>query len=337
MGYREIILTITRQQRKMLLLENNIPAVDLLRGSGVPFYLECDWLYGEHTVVGIEDNMYAKNEDAIRSEIEKCKIILETFPLSDSIDYDDAVSRVRATQEGREIEQSELYTRNDIFLRDASNFYVKNPFLRTAALAAGRHEIDIERYIANDDMSLISYSFDLLCRAMFRWTDSDIRATYVSFTSHAEAFLAYLKNNNLRAVWERQFSERKESVMSALDWSLTRQYSPSDNVDNLLDSFWLIALNFSEVDKLPINFEYGFESAYHKSIFQNLAWKESIAESTWFTTYIFGLNLCYHHLRRIGLTPLQRGLTCFLISKAAQTYTNTSPADIYRSFSVKDF
>ena len=139
-------------------MENNIPAVDLLRGSGVPFYLECDWLYGEHTVVGIEDNMYAKNEDAIRSEIEKCKIILETFPLSDSIDYDDAVSRVRATQEGREIEQSEPYTRNDIFLRDASNFYVKNPFLRTAALAAGRHEIDIERYIANDDISLISYS-----------------------------------------------------------------------------------------------------------------------------------------------------------------------------------
>lgn len=188
-----------------------------------------------------------------------------------------------------------------------------------------------------DGRQRASLAFDLMICVAHALSGVGIRTAFLSFRSHAEAFLAtYPEGEGLRPEWEAHYRRhgaglpgRVRQLVAALergqrapgvldDWiTLLRRYRR--RARELLTAGRLsMDAPFTEspsaADEQPRLAEI---SPYHREAFANPAVVRSLT-AEWFVLYRLLLNYNYLQLTRLGVTPMQRFLLCHLAANAVE-------------------
>lgn len=202
-------------------------------------------------------------------------------------------------------------------------------------------EVEIELFarIAREELRVEAHSLDLLASVAVLFTDSDLRATYPSFASHAEAYLAMDAAAGTRERWDEAYMRHQSSLIRLLE---QRTHQASDGalppavaaVTGILtavaDATDPLALFGGSA--LPVAEAFS-SSAFHTELSRNHKWQDTVRHDAWFARYRLLLNLAYRHLSKLGLTPHHRFYTCYLLTRAAQDLTHTTATDVLKGLS----
>ncbi|MFE6306560.1 thiopeptide maturation pyridine synthase [Nocardiopsis sp. NPDC057823] len=214
------------------------------------------------------------------------------------------------------------------FLRDAN----EHAFEVTAEVAAGA--------------SLPAVVFDTMAVLADRLVDGGIAVGYLSYRSHAEAYLSYLPE---RAPWRREWDDRYRSHARALADRIDRLVGPGSPGDPRASEFAdLIARYRSAGAEL---YERGLlpalridpldgqrddpraaDSPFHHALLSSGHWTTRVGPSADFAVYRLALNLMYLQFTRLGITPHHRLFLCHLLAEAVERRTGRSWADLIRSW-----
>lgn len=201
-------------------------------------------------------------------------------------------------------------------------------------------ELTLFARAARGELRVEAHALDLLAGVAARFTDSDLRATYPSFASHAEAYLATDAAAGTRARWDEAYARHRPALVRLLE-QRTRQAAegtlPAD-VTAVTDVLAAVAdatdpLALFGGSALPASGGALSSSAFHTSLSRNRGWQDAVRHDAWFARYRLVLNLAYRHLSKLGLSPHHRFYTCHLLTLAAQDLTRTTAADVLKGLS----
>ena len=194
--------------------------------------------------------------------------------------------------------------------------------------------------------SRLGLAFDLLIATAHAFFGDGVERGFVSFRSHAEAFLAGTPDGDrLRGVWDRQYSRGSErlaarvrTVAAAVDADASALRFPNAWITALtpleLRAKKLIASGDLTVDPPttrsgePPAFEL---SRFHQELAANERWRAEVGPSAWFAAYRLVLNWTYLHLTRVGVTPVDRFLLCHLAANAVEEAYGVSAIDLVKA------
>ncbi|GAA4622621.1 lantibiotic dehydratase C-terminal domain-containing protein [Cellulomonas oligotrophica] len=209
--------------------------------------------------------------------------------------------------------------------------------VRASHLALRVPECDLFGEISAGRLRVEAYAVHLLASIATWFTDSDLRATYPSFASHAEAYLGTDAVVGTRERWDRAYELHRPTLTGLLAESAEQAASGTPpaataatvmTLGSVVDATDPLALFGGSA--LPATQDLFRGSAFHAALAANRGWQDEVRTSAWFARYRLVLNLAYLHLTKLGLTPHHRFYTCYLLTRAAQDLTSTTAADVVR-------
>ncbi|MFI5913343.1 thiopeptide maturation pyridine synthase [Dactylosporangium sp. NPDC051541] len=196
---------------------------------------------------------------------------------------------------------------------------------------AGTNELAFRMIEQVSGRSRLALAFNLMITTAHALSNSDITSGFVSFRSHAEAFLhVFPEADGLRPRWDRHYRahapvlrRRVGAVTAALDGGApgvpfvedwVRALAPYRISGAELIRSGAVAL---PADRATTAAELPDVSAFHRRLYTNPRWAQTRA-SVDFQVYRLMLNLTYLHLTRLGITPVERFLLCHLAANAVE-------------------
>ncbi|GAA3125390.1 MULTISPECIES: thiopeptide maturation pyridine synthase [Nonomuraea] len=193
---------------------------------------------------------------------------------------------------------------------------------------------------------VLTAAFDAMVVVADEFHEDGIEAGYLSFRSHADAFLAQQGGGAARRLaWDARFEARADAFATRLDALLD-----SGAVDEATESLVaaLLAsrerglglrrrglLPLGEDGDLPsVRDAYRDLSPFHRALAENERWLAEVLPSTWFALFRLVLNLMYLQFTRLGVTPLQRYFLCHLVAAAVERRTGRQATDVLRAFAA---
>ncbi|WP_407319147.1 lantibiotic dehydratase C-terminal domain-containing protein [Isoptericola halotolerans] len=209
--------------------------------------------------------------------------------------------------------------------------------IKACHLAMKDLECALFRDIAAGRLRVETYAMDLLAGVATWFTDSDLRATYPSFASHAEAYLATDSAHGTRDRWDRAYELHRPTLTGLLESRIQQSTSGAlpaatraaiDVLGSVVDDTDPLAVFGGSA--LPEPEAMFRKSDFHTELAENHQWQDEVRDSVWFARYRLVLNLAYLHLTKLGLTPHHRFYTCYLLTRAAQDVTRTTATDVVK-------
>lgn len=197
---------------------------------------------------------------------------------------------------------------------------------------------------------LAALAFDTMIASAHGLSGVELRQGFVSFRSHAEAFLSWWPEaEGLRQAWDRHYAAhsgplaaRVRAVLRAVEGSgeaagagaaglVPRWLAAAGPVlrrgralivagELSMDPPWAgrVSLDDPEVAELA-----------RKSTFHNHRRPEGVeVDRLWFDQYRLTLNYTYLHLTRLGLSPVERFLLCHLAANVAEDLYGVPATDV---------
>jgi lantibiotic biosynthesis dehydratase-like protein len=208
-----------------------------------------------------------------------------------------------------------------------ADFYVATTDI---AFAMAEHVVDGGQRLAP--------CFDLLVATAHTFCQGGLGNGFISFRSHAEAFLVGTGSESRRAAWDRGFTERAERLCARVDDVVATLDGPTERVPLVRD--WVAALRpvhrrceelmsagAIAFDDLPLP-EDGGPSPFHRALLRGPAYTDRVRDSVWFRCYRMVLNYLYLHLTRHGVPPVDRYMLCHLAANAVEERMGVTAVDI---------
>lgn len=180
--------------------------------------------------------------------------------------------------------------------------------------------------------SRLGIALDLMISAAHAFAEGGITGGFVSFRSHAEAFLGDGDRSRLRRVWDEQYRLRASTVRDrvgavvaevdrgANSWTRTLRGTERTAQRLLVDG----RLRMSSVRRAG-------GSEFHRALAGNDRWHEEVEPSIAFRSYRLLLNYTYLHLTRLGLKPVERFMLCHFAANAVEDHYGVSAIDLVGS------
>ncbi|WP_336216074.1 thiopeptide maturation pyridine synthase [Nonomuraea sp. LPB2021202275-12-8] len=198
---------------------------------------------------------------------------------------------------------------------------------------------------------VLAAAFDAMVVVADEFHSDGIAAGYLSFRSHADAYLAQKAGGAAqRRAWEAHFQDRAGVLGARLDALLD---PASGAVDDATESL-IAALLASRVRGLDLRGRgllplgegtagddpalmrdvYRELSPFHRALAENERWLSEVLPSTWFALFRLVLNLMYLQFTRMGLTPFQRYFLCYLVAAAVERRTGRQAVEVLSDFAA---
>jgi hypothetical protein len=190
--------------------------------------------------------------------------------------------------------------------------------------------------------SRLADAFDLMVAAAQVFSLDGITRGFLSFRSHAEAFLnAWPEGQGLRPQWDSHYAKyadvlaaRVRAVVAKLDV----QAGPAGEAASVVDHWVRVMTPFprraqelfaagltlglrptaDEEQQYAGNWDnLVAQSPFHRTLMATSYWAE-LERADWFLRYRLVLNYMYLHFTRLGLTPTERFLLCHLVANAVE-------------------
>ncbi|MEV4076865.1 thiopeptide maturation pyridine synthase [Nonomuraea fuscirosea] len=196
---------------------------------------------------------------------------------------------------------------------------------------------------------VLAAAFDAMVVVADEFHEDGIEAGYLSFRSHADAFLAQRDGGAARRrEWEARFQDRAGVLGARLEVLLD---PGSGAVDEATESLvaallrsrerglglrerGLLPLGEEDADPALVRDAYRELSPFHRALAENERWLAEVFPSTWFALFRLVLNPMYLQFTRLGVTPLRRYFLCYLIAAAVERRTGRQAADVLRDFAA---
>ncbi len=180
----------------------------------------------------------------------------------------------------------------------------------------------------------LGLAFDIMVCTAHALSGVGITTGFMSFRSHAEAFLAaYPEGSGLRPAWEnhyRQYGaslpERVKRIVASLDDG-SGEVDFVDDWAELMRAYHQRARRLLARGQLPMDPQrqpstgtspdLAQVSPYHRAAFANPAVVRSLT-AEWFVVYRLMLNYTYLYMTRLGIAPVERFLLCHLAANAVE-------------------
>ncbi|MBF8194494.1 hypothetical protein ITP53_54345 [Nonomuraea sp. K274] len=181
--------------------------------------------------------------------------------------------------------------------------------------------------------SRLALAFELMVAAAHAYAEGGIAGGFVSFRSHAEAFLASTAQpGTVRERWDAQYASRAGELRARVADVVAG--TPRGRAwAELLDGFAgrgdeLIASGALVVEPASPDAVAEPDSEFHRALRGNRAWQEEVLRSASFRRYRLLLNLTYLQLSRLGVTAVQRSLLCHFAASAVEQEYEVSAIEI---------
>nr|5W98_A Chain A, PbtD [Planobispora rosea]5W99_A Chain A, PbtD [Planobispora rosea] len=178
--------------------------------------------------------------------------------------------------------------------------------------------------------SRLGLAFELMIAAAHAHAEGGITGGFVSFRSHAEAFLAGAAG--LRERWEAEYRTRAEALRAQVAAVVTG--TPRGRAwTGLLDGFAgrgdeLIASGALTVEPASPTAAAEPDTEFHRALRANRTWHDEVLRSPSFRRYRLLLNLTYLQMSRLGVTAVQRSLLCHFAASAVEEEYGVSAIEI---------
>ncbi|MCX2951556.1 thiopeptide maturation pyridine synthase [Lentzea sp. NEAU-D7] len=171
----------------------------------------------------------------------------------------------------------------------------------------------------------LSLAFELMVATAHTFAEGGITGGFVSFRSHAEAFLAGA-GPGVRERWDAQLAARARAVRGQVAAVSARGRAWTE----LLEPFGrrgdeLIASGELTFDEGAVAVP---DSEFHRVLSGNAGWHENVLRSAGFRRYRLLLNLTYLQLSRLGVTAVQRSLLCHFAASAVEQEYGVSAIEV---------
>nr|ACS83769.1 hypothetical protein [Nonomuraea sp. WU8817] len=196
----------------------------------------------------------------------------------------------------------------------------------TTASAVAYDELDAVR--AGE--SRLVMALDLMVAAAHAHAEGGVRGGFVSFRSHAEAFLASAPG--LRERWDAEYAARAGALrarITAVVAGIPRGRAWAGLLDRFADrGDELIASGALLVEPAGPDAVARPDTAFHRALRGNRTWHEEVLRSAPFRRYRLLLNLTYLQLSRLGVNAVQRALLCHFAASAVEQEYGVSAIEI---------
>lgn len=206
---------------------------------------------------------------------------------------------------------------------------------------AGTNDLVFDLVAAARGRSRTAAGFDLMIATAHALSGAGIFRSFLSFRSHAEAFLCgYPEGAGLRPAWRRHsqrvtpaLADRVGALVAGLDGTRPTPARVRDWVGALRPyRDRAVELIAADPAALPAGDEPGEHdlaalSPFHRRLFGHPGWARTRA-STDFRVYRLMINLTYLTLTRAGVTPIERFLLCHLAADAVEARYGHSAFDL---------
>lgn len=191
-------------------------------------------------------------------------------------------------------------------------------------------------------------AFDLMLATAHCFSGGTVATGFVSFRSHAEAFLAgAASTERLRERWDGVYAARApalgrrvrdvvaaleeegESPTPARDWAAVLR--PLERRARALLRAGRLTLDPPPPAGAGPRAHLAAGSVFHRALEDNEQWQRDVAPAEWFLLYRLLLNYTYLHLTRLGVTPVQRFLLCHLAANAVEDSYGVSALELVRA------
>jgi hypothetical protein len=185
----------------------------------------------------------------------------------------------------------------------------------------------------------LSPCFDLMVATAQAFTGGGVASGFVSFRSHAEAYLAGTRATRLRAAWDRGYAERSAHLVARVGDVIATLDGTADPVPLVND--WVSALRplHRRAEHLLASDAVAFNdpvlpppgdggSEFHQALLRGPAYTPQIRESVWFRSYRLMLNYLYLHMTRHGVRPIDRFMLCHLVANAVEERLGVTAMDL---------
>jgi hypothetical protein len=191
----------------------------------------------------------------------------------------------------------------------------------------------------------LALSFDLMIATAHALSGRELTQTFVSFRSHAEAFLSGLpEGDGRRAAWDGRYTksgtalvDRVGAVTAAVDvgqppMPFVRDWvamlSPlRERAIQLATDGRLVLDSWASVADRAAETTLGEISPFHRTLLANPDWPRT-RDSDQFRVYRVMLNLTYLLMTTIGVTSAERYLLCHLAANAVEDRYDISAHDL---------
>lgn len=206
--------------------------------------------------------------------------------------------------------------------------------------------------------SLLTLSLDLLFTTAHILKDIPITDGYLSYRSHADAFIiSNPRPEAVRTLFEQKYRAQASALTRRLSLLLEALEQKEAHFPftlpwgRLLQHFWEIAtplFQSGQIDGMspmegddPPAFtgqarEHLDQSAFHQKLDSHPEYKKALYANTRFQGYRLMLNMLYLHLSRLGVRPVERFLLCHLAANTVEQVfhidASTRFADDIRQF-----
>jgi hypothetical protein len=199
--------------------------------------------------------------------------------------------------------------------------------------AGNAHALDLVRRITEDGASATGLGFDLMIATGHVLAELGIADTFVSFRSHAEAFLSCDPDGHrLRRAWDAHYAqhgeplrERVRQLVAGLDgqgvqaapvreWLALMGPIQDRGRELIAEGRLVLHLPQDHPDDRPEDI---VESTFHRALARTRWWPE-VRRSPAFGHYRLMINCTYLQMTRIGVRPIDRYLLCHLIANAVE-------------------
>lgn len=204
--------------------------------------------------------------------------------------------------------------------------------------------IDITERIVTGEASRLVSAFDVMVATAHGLSSHGIARGFVSFRSHAEAFLCgFPEGQDLRRSWDRRYADRAEALADRVRAVVAALAGGPDSIPFVRRWVELVrpikqrAVELATGDLLPLdrpgpraaNGRLEDVSPFHQALQASSRWRLTRG-SVAFNAYRVLLSCTYLQLTRIGITPIQRFMLCHFAARAVEDSYQVSAMEVIR-------
>ncbi|MEU6952189.1 thiopeptide maturation pyridine synthase [Streptomyces sp. NPDC045714] len=352
MMWRTYRVTYYDEDRDGLLLEAVKPLVERIAPHVSSVHYLPHWLHGPHVRINVDARPQVF-EDIVRPAVDEViGAYLATHPSTAVLDAERTTRRHERLAE-LEHEPGPLTP----LLPD--NSVREIPYDRRLHVLGSQRAADLlaDFYTATTPLAfatvahlrtggrLTGLAFDTMIASAHGLSGTGLRQGFVSFRSHAEAFLSWWPEAvGLREAWDRHYAAHRGHLLRRLEVLLAAIESEAARppfVRGWLDAAGDVVRHGADLiaaGDMSMDPPWAHRSAENdelagamlrKSPFHNRRRPPGVEVDTiWFDGYRLTLNYTYLHLTRLGLTPVERFLLCHLAANAAEDLYQVSATDV---------
>lgn len=186
---------------------------------------------------------------------------------------------------------------------------------------------------------LLRLGFDLMVATAHGLSGVGFERGFVSFRSHAEAFLSWMpEGEGLRPAWQRHYEQHAEALTGRVQAVLATVDAAGPCVPfvrpwvEVMTQYWRRGSQLIESDTLRLAPGPPPDSAEHAERLRrsplHRAREDVVVDPVWFAKYRLMLNYTYLHLTRLGMTPAERFLLCHLAANAAEEFVGRPATEV---------